>query len=76
MGKGADPTAKDNDGRTVLHQAAQFGSLDMVKYLVEEKGADPNATDNKGRDLLYYAAKNNDHRKIMVDYVKKIIVTK
>ena len=73
--EGFDPEATDLDGYTVIHYAAYSASLDMVKYLVNEQKADPNATDNKGRDLLYYATMNNDHAEIMVDYVKKIMVT-
>ena len=39
--KGADMRSSAN-GWTVLHEAAQDGQLETVKYLVEEKGADLN----------------------------------
>lgn len=39
---GADVTAKDRSGNTLLHNAAQLGDVDMAKALIA-KGADVNA---------------------------------
>ena len=39
--EGADPNAKDKDGNTPLHKAADEGRFDVVKLLLE-RGADPN----------------------------------
>ncbi len=45
---------KDRFGYTPLHNAVDYGHLDIVKYLLEN-GADVNAKDKNGRAPLYYA---------------------
>ena len=52
--RGANPNAKDNEGRTPLHGAALEGDVEIVKILLE-RGADPWITDNGGRIPLDYA---------------------
>jgi ankyrin repeat protein len=42
----------------LLHIAAGFGKLDVVKYLIEAQGADVKATDKYGKTPLRQAAKN------------------
>lgn len=57
---GAVANVKDDDGLTPLHEAAQYGHLDIVEYLVEQRGADVNAKSEAGQtplDLAY----ENDH---------------
>jgi cytohesin len=51
---GADPNAKDEDGRTPLHYAAEKGHAEIVKVLLK-RGADPRIADNRGRIPLDYA---------------------
>jgi cytohesin len=46
--KGADPTAKDRNGNTLLHTAAQLGDVAMMKGLVA-KGLDVNAKTAKSQ---------------------------
>ena len=46
---------RDQRGRTALHVAAAFGSLDTVKVLLE-LGADPTAGDDYGFNALHWAA--------------------
>ncbi|XP_076377912.1 uncharacterized protein LOC143259463 [Megalopta genalis] len=46
----------DNSGMTVLHTAAKYGNLEIVKFLINEKGADFNAKDNEGMTILHTAA--------------------
>jgi hypothetical protein len=41
--RGADPSVKKNDGGIALHVAAQLGSCDTFRYLVEDCGLDTNA---------------------------------
>ena len=47
--------AKDENGKTALHRAAQGGNVDIVKVLIV-KGADVNAKDNDGETALHWAA--------------------
>ncbi|XP_005806956.1 myotrophin-like [Xiphophorus maculatus] len=48
------------EGRKPLHYAADFGQVDMIKYLLH-KGADVNATDKHGLTPLMYAC-FEDHK--------------
>ena len=51
---GADPNARDQDGRTSLHHAAMFKSLSAVESLLAAD-ADPNARDEDGVTPLHMA---------------------
>ena len=53
--KGAEPDAKDVDGRTPLSWAAGGGHEAVVKLLLE-KSAEPEAKDNRGQTPLLWAA--------------------
>lgn len=44
---GADPTLGDQQGKTALHHAAQYGNQDLF-MLLEDFGADPTQPDNNG----------------------------
>lgn len=48
---GAEVNAKDNDGATALHRAAQRGTTEAVQYLLRV-GADRTATNDKGQTPL------------------------
>ncbi|ORX42282.1 ankyrin [Piromyces finnis] len=62
--KGADINIKDNYGCILLHRAclSEKESLDLVKYLIEEKKMNMNIKDSYGYLQLKYANnKHNDH---------------
>lgn len=50
----AQVNARDEQGRTALHNAASVGDEDLVSLLLEY-GADVNLCDSQGRDALYLA---------------------
>ncbi|KAI9889110.1 MAG: hypothetical protein M1814_005771 [Vezdaea aestivalis] len=54
---GADIEAKDKEGRTALHWAAENGHEAVIKLLLE-KGADIEAKDGYGTTALHWAAGN------------------
>jgi hypothetical protein len=53
--RGADPNAKNKDGKTPLHVAAIRGSVDVARLLLQY-GVDPNVQDERGRTPLHVAA--------------------
>ena len=50
----ADLNLADNDGKTALMLAAEFGSSEAVSVLIQ-KGANINQRDNQGNTALTYA---------------------
>lgn len=55
LARGANPNARDEDGRTPLHQAVLAGNVGLVGLLVEH-GADLDARDARGFTALHFAA--------------------
>lgn len=49
---------RNNDGYTVLMNAAENGKLEIVRYFVEHCGADVNAKDRDGETALMRATKD------------------
>ena len=49
---------KDENGATVMHQAAKYGSNLMI-YMLAEMGCNVNAVDNKANTPLHTAVRNN-----------------
>ena len=56
IGKGCDPLLKGSDGRVSLHWACQSGSVEVVKYLVDNVGIDPLCSDDNEVTTLHIAA--------------------
>jgi ankyrin repeat protein len=60
LSEGADPMARDADGRTALHNAAQTARLEIMRLLLAQ-GADPDARTPYGRTPLMLAARWGAH---------------
>jgi ankyrin repeat protein len=54
---GADATARDKDGTTLLHHASRSGRVDLARLLVEH-GADATTQDKDGMTLLHHASRS------------------
>ena len=59
LDRGADPMAKDDDGKTPLHRAAENGNPEVPALLID-RGADVLAKDGGGRTPLHWAAENGN----------------
>lgn len=57
LAHGADVDVRDDDGRTALHMAAQFGALETLQRLLQAH-ADINAQDKLGLTPLFVSAKD------------------
>jgi len=62
--------AKDNDGTTPFHFAAQYNSVDVLQYLVSI-GADVNAKDNDGETPLDHA--KEDGSTLVFEYLSSVM---
>ncbi len=58
---GADINQLSNNGRTVIHFAAESASIDLLKYLID-KGADISILDDDNNSALYYAVLRKDNQ--------------
>ena len=72
---GANVNARDSEGKTPLHFAAQQGTLQAVEWLLKN-GADVNAKDNKGVTPLSLTKFRNrgrevEKRKDIADLLRK-----
>jgi ankyrin repeat protein len=65
---GADPNAKNEEGRQGIHEAAVRGKEDIVRFLVEECGVDPDAKDVRGHTPLMMTSfyKQNEAMKFLL----------
>ena len=52
---GADPNARDEDGRTPLHEAGLYGAMPQVIAELVKMGADPDARDHNDETALHAA---------------------
>jgi len=65
---GGDMNAGDYDKRTAIHLAASEGSLDVVKFLVDEAGANHSPADRWGGTPLDDATRH--HHSAVIDYLR------
>lgn len=56
LSSGADPRLKDNEGATILIDAAYYGHLEVVKLLVEEAGVPLEECDKNGNTAFLLAS--------------------
>ena len=61
ISRGAEVNAKDNNGRTPLHEAARHSSAKEISALLIAKGADINAKESSGLTPLDYSENDNLH---------------
>jgi len=59
---GADPKARDDDGRTPLMYAAEFNQIPEAVTMLLKAGADAKLKDGAGRTALGYARENEKLR--------------
>ena len=59
----SDVNRQDEAGSTPLHIACQNGSIDIVRYLIEERKCDFNVANNKGELPLHLACKLDVNRR-------------
>jgi ankyrin repeat protein len=65
--KGADKDVVDSFGNTLLHQAIEKESMELIEYFIQ-LGCDVNATERHDKDTpLHYACLQNNRE--MVDYL-------
>ncbi|MFP3033742.1 MAG: ankyrin repeat domain-containing protein [Wolbachia sp.] len=70
INRGADVKAKNKDGKTSLHWAAEYNDTPEIVQLLIEKGADINAKDKSGKTPLDLA-NQNDKIKVIEFLVNK-----
>ena len=58
---GANPKARDKNGRTPLHWAVRYNKNPAVIAVLLDAGADPKARDKYGQTPLHWAAEYNDN---------------
>ena len=64
------PFDSDENERTPLHIACQYGHLNIVKYLMKKPGSNPAAEDRHGQTPLHYALQNS-HMDIVYYFLSK-----
>ena len=58
---GIDINLKTNDGKTILHIAANYGHLNLCKTLIDKHNFDVNATSNARWTALHYSARSGSY---------------
>ena len=56
MEKYCNPTFRNSFGSTPIHWAAQYGHLEVLKFLTDDLNCSPDIPGQSGRTPLHYAA--------------------
>ena len=62
-----DPNATDKDENTILHIAADIGSLNVIKYAIDHHKCNPHAINNDGETVLLCASEHIDIVKYLIN---------
>ncbi len=63
--KGANPSATDTNGNTLIHKECQTTDLKNVKYLIQNYSADVSAKNRNEQSPLHLACKSNNNLEIV-----------
>ncbi len=63
--RGANPTATDNFGNTLLHNLCKKGNMEGAIYLIQNYYADSKAKNRKGQTPLHLACTNENNLKMV-----------
>jgi Ankyrin repeats (3 copies) len=61
---GADPISPDDSGHRPIHNAANFGHHEAIRWLLKNPNVDPNVPDSHAHSALYIAVKQ-EHKDIV-----------
>ena len=62
-----DIMTRDNNGNTILHDAAREGLLDVMKYLINTHHCNPMTTNYSGQTVLHCAVRHIDVVKYLIN---------
>ncbi|CAL1285638.1 unnamed protein product [Larinioides sclopetarius] len=70
LDKGLDINSKDLNGQTILHVAAKFNGIQVIRYMVEQKRMSLDMSDANGKTPFHVAAEN--HSNEVLEYISNL----